>query len=167
MSSKKKKPNKPKKKPPQSWSMFPALHEKVSQAIEDDLLLVTFHGVDDASGCVNEFYTNIMGRFICHNRGCDLSGWSSKKIAVTIRMYPNDRYNARVYHQRCRGCDRLSRPKLDGSYADRIAYRLKKWSGVEMELPPYNGESRGPHHSNLCEGCRNGHCSELGRSEFE
>ena len=147
--------------------MYPALHDKVSRAIEDDQLSFTFHKVDDASGCVNEYDTNIMGRFVCHNAGCDLSGWSSKMIAITIRMYPNDRYNARVYYQRCKGCNCLSRPFLDKSYTERVAYRLKKWSGVEMELPPYDGESRGPHHSNLCEGCRNGHCSELSRRGSE
>merc|ERR1712093_619787 len=89
--------------------------------------------------------------------------WSSKKITITIRMYSGQRYNARVYHQRCRACQALSRPVLDDSYADRVAYRLLKWCGVEQEIPEFAGESKGPHQQELCEGCKAGHCGESSR----
>jgi hypothetical protein len=72
-----------------------------------------------------------------------------------------------VYHQRCQSCSRLSRPFLDGSYSERITYRLKKWSGIEVEQPFYSDESKGPHQSRLCEGCKAGHCSQMkGQGEF-
>lgn len=147
------------------WSMHPALHDKVSRLLEDDNLFFAFHDVDDSVGCTKEFDTNIMGRFVCRNNGCTSNGWSSKKIAMTIRMYNGEMYNARVYHQRCQSCNRLSRPSLDGSYAERIAYRLRKWSGIEVEAPTYSGESKGPHESHLCEGCKAGHCREMNREQ--
>jgi hypothetical protein len=42
----------------------------------------------------------------------------------------------------------LSKPILDDSYVERVAYRLKKWCGVELERPEF------------CEGCKAGHCGE-------
>ena len=54
----------------------------------------------------------------------------------------------------------LSRPILDDSYAERVAYRLKKWCGVELERPEFSGQSKGPHEKKFCEGCKAGHCSE-------
>lgn len=83
-------------------------------------------------------------------------------IAITFRLYPGSRYNARVYHQRCKSCEALSWPKLDYSYADRVAYRIKRWSGVQMETAFYYlQKSKGPHNSRLYEGCKDGHCEEL------
>ncbi|KAB8071783.1 zinc-binding domain-containing protein [Aspergillus leporis] len=115
------------------WSMYPSLHDSNT--------------------------TNIMGRSICRNRVCSSHGWSSNKIAIIIRMYQEAEYNARVYHQRCKSCNSLSRPSLDNSYVGRVAYHLKKWSGVQMDFAHYFGESKGPpHDSDLCGGCRDGHC---------
>jgi hypothetical protein len=49
--------------------------------------------------------------------------------------------------------------KLDGSYAERVVYRLKKWSGIDVEQPFFSDEHNGPHLTALCEGCRNGRCN--------
>lgn len=141
-----------------SWSMYPTSHEAVSTLLDDHNLEFDFHD-DDDSDCDEDYDTNIMGRFRCRNGACRNGKWTSKLIAITIRLYPGEEYNARVYHQRCKGCGTLSKPELDESYAERVAYRLKKWSGVQMERPQYSGQqSRAPHKSNLCEGCKNGHC---------
>jgi hypothetical protein len=105
-----------------------ALPQSVSRLLKEDDLSFTFFATDEDKGSIKEKETNIMGRFKCRNRGCSQAGWASKKIAITIRMYPEQRYNARVYHQRCKSCGGLSQPLLDDSYAERIAYRLK--SGV-------------------------------------
>ena len=102
-------------------------------------------------------------RSICHNHSCESDGWSSKNIAITIRMYDGKKYNARVYQQRCMNCNSLSRPYLDGSYAERVAYRLKKWNGIKVEAPDFSGERKKPHHRDLCEGCKDGHCKQLER----
>jgi len=141
--------------------MYPALHDSVSSLLKEDGLSFIFFAIDEENGSIEEYDTNIMGRFKYKNRGCSQGGWASKKIAITIRMYPEQRYNARVYHQRCKSCRSLSKPSLDDSYAQRIAYRLKKWSGIEMDLPSFTArEAKRPHESAYCEGCKHGHCSE-------
>ena len=141
------------------WSIYPALHNDVSCLLEEEDLHFDFHENDDSEGCVEEWETNIMGHFKCCNRACS-KRWQSKVIATTIRMYPGAQYNARVYNQHCKKCDSLGKPRLDNSYAERVAYRLKIWSGVEMKKPPYSGVSKGPHEIELCEGCKNGHCTQ-------
>ncbi|KAF4636009.1 hypothetical protein G7Y89_g2079 [Cudoniella acicularis] len=120
-----------------SWSMYPALHDSVGRLLEEDDLSFTFFAIDEDKGSIEKYDTNIMGRFKCLNEVCPQTGWASKMIAITIRMYPEQQYNARVYHQRCKSCGSLSQPFPDDSYAKRIAYRLKKWSGIEMDQPFY------------------------------
>jgi Zinc-binding domain len=142
-----------------SWSMYPELHDSVGRLLEENDLSFTFFAIDEDEGSIEEYDTNIMGRFKCLNKACSQPGWGSKMIAITIRMYPEQQYNARVYHQRCKGCGRLSQPFPGDSYAERIAYRLKKWSGIEMDRPSYTDHaSKRPHESALCEGCKHGHC---------
>ena len=143
------------------WSMFRILHAKVSALLEEDDLHFDFCKTDSGKNCSNTYDTNIMGRFECPNVACTSAGWPSKKIAITIRMYPGARYNARVYHQRCKKCKSLGRPYLDSSYEERVAYRLKKWCGIEQDQPSFHGRSKGPHQRELCEGCRDGHCNQL------
>lgn len=139
--------------------MYPALHDKVNSLLEDEDLSFTFFPVDRDEKAIEEYDTNIKGRFGCLNKACSQRGWASNVIAITIRMYSEQRYNARVYHQRCKSCNRLGKPFPDNSYAERVAYRLKKWSGIEMEQPFYAGrDTERPHVSALCEGCRHGHC---------
>ncbi|OAA52016.1 hypothetical protein NOR_00609 [Metarhizium rileyi] len=142
-----------------SWSMFPERHSDVADLLEDDDLYFTFHPADQETGHIKEHDTNVMGHFKCRNPACHQTGWSSKKIAVWIRLYPESRYNARVFHQRCRSCNQLSKPTLDDSYEERIAYRLRKWSDVAVEEPPFDPGNGKPHEKELCEGCKNGHCT--------
>ena len=149
-----------KSKSDRTRSMHQNQHDNVSRLLEEDDLHFDFYEDDDAETCIKDYDTNIMGRFICRNRACNSKGWSSRMIAITIRMYPGAQYNARVYHQRCQRCNRLGEPRLDDSYAERVAYRLKKWCGIEMDRPSYSGESKGPHQSTLCEGCKDGHCTQ-------
>ncbi|KAK3898257.1 zinc-binding domain-containing protein, partial [Staphylotrichum tortipilum] len=75
-------------------------------------------------------------------------------------------YDAVVFKQRCRTCQHLDTMRInENSYIERVAYRLKKWTGVPMETPEYNGEERGPpHESSLCEGCKARCCPMLERS---
>ena len=141
------------------WSLHPKLHDDITQLLDDEGLQMDFLDADDDTGKIRERDSNVMGRFICHNSKCRSGGWSSKKVAITIRMYPRQQYNARVYHQRCRNCGAVGRLVLDtGCYAERVTYWLKKWNGIEVERPLFSGQSRGPHDSRLCEGCRAGHC---------
>lgn len=136
------------------WCMYPGLHADVSRLLEENDLQFSFHDVDDPSTSTRSYNTNIMGRFTCTNTACKSKGWPSKIIAATIRMYPRQKYNARVYFQHCKKCNSSSKPLLDESYAQRVAYRLKKWSGIDMPVPTYSGETDGPHNTALCEGCK-------------
>jgi DNA-directed RNA polymerase subunit RPC12/RpoP len=147
--------------PGDEWSMYPSLHEDVSELLVPDGLLVRFYGVGGFEDCIESYETNIMGQFDCLRRSCAVKRWSSKMIATTIRLYRDKQYNAIVWHQQCRRCKSTGRPILDGTYAERIAYRLKRWFGVEVEVPYYSGQSKGPHQESLCAGCRHGHCRAL------
>ena len=143
-----------------AWSMYPECHDQVASLLEDDGIAMDFYRNDDPQSGVKEYDTTIMGRFRCENPACKSAGWSSKKIAITIRLFQRQKYNARVYHQRCKSCNWISRPTLDNSYAERVVYRLKKWRGIRVETPPRSGGSDRPHQRSLCEGCKNGRCSE-------
>ncbi|KAI0403175.1 zinc-binding domain-containing protein [Xylaria palmicola] len=155
-----KKPSAEKKQPSaeQTSSIYPLKHPEVSFLLENDGLCFTFHDKDDDDGWDRERDSAVMGRFRCHNPKCTTNGWSSKRIPIVVYRYTGQRYNARVYHQRCRNCDRLSKPILDHTYAERVAYWLKKWSGIRMPTPPPPKKTRIPHERELCEGCKAGHC---------
>lgn len=146
-----------------SWSMYPKFHKHVQSELETEDLNFTYHQEDDNKACVKDYDTNVIGRFICRNKSCSSDGWASKVVAVTIRMYPDNEYNARVYHQRCRGCHSVARPILDKQcYAERVAYRLKKWKGKKVEQPFYEKKNTPPHEGKLCEGCKVGRCKQGG-----
>lgn len=144
------------------WSLYPALHADVSRLLQEEDLLFKFHSNDLDESYIHEYDTFVMGQFACRNRGCGAKGWASKKVAITVRMYQGQRYNARVYHQRCKRCKSLSRPKLDNSYAERVSYRIMKWSGIQLDAPFYSRkQGEKPHQSDLCEGCKAGHCTGI------
>lgn len=150
------------RKTTERWSMYQELHDDVSRLLADTDLNFDFHDSDDDINCTKMRNTNIMGHFTCYNSGCRFKGWASRKIAITIRLYPGQKYNARVYHQRCKFCNSLSQPVLDESYAERVTYWIKQWNGVQVEKPPISGVSKGPHNRQLCEGCKAGRCTESG-----
>ncbi|KAI1632368.1 zinc-binding domain-containing protein [Biscogniauxia mediterranea] len=107
-----------------------------------------------------------MGKFKCNNGRCSKDGWSSKKVAITIRGYPGNGYDAIVYNQRCKSCNKLGVLTLDvDSYVERIAYRLKVWAGVSVAQPYYNDGGGPQHEIDLCEGCRHGRC-QAGRGRY-
>ncbi|KAF2007395.1 hypothetical protein P154DRAFT_541563 [Amniculicola lignicola CBS 123094] len=114
--------------------MYPLLYNDVTELLYKDNLFFSFYEKDDDNSCIDDYDMTIM------------AVWSSKQIAITIQRYSKERYNAR----------------LDYSYAERVAYRLKKWSGVQVERPPFSGQSNGPQGSDLCKGCKQGHCSKMG-----
>ncbi|KAK5686895.1 hypothetical protein LTS10_001030 [Elasticomyces elasticus] len=146
------------------FGMRPALHDEVSRLLEAHNLLWEFVELDDSEGSLEEYVTSIKGTFTCTNaRCCSPQTWTSWKVALTIREFSDARYNARVYYQRCRCCKSVCEPELDGTYADRIAYRLKKWSGIAMDPPPHSNPT--PHAAHLCEGCRAGYCNHT--EDFE
>jgi hypothetical protein len=138
-------------------SLQPAFHEEVLHLIHP-VLSMDFFEASGFEDCIEFYDTHIMGRFACTNTACCNRGWSSKLIALTIRLYSGKRYNAVVWHQRCRGCETFGQPTLDDTYAERIAYRLKVWFRIPVEPVDYHAADTEPHEDGLCEGCKNRHC---------
>lgn len=79
--------------------MYPSLHDDVERLLEENDLHFTFHDIDDPDTSTRDYNTNTMSRFACTNKSCKSKDWSSNKIAITIRMYAGQKYNARVYFQ--------------------------------------------------------------------
>ncbi|KAI3322838.1 zinc-binding domain-containing protein [Xylariaceae sp. AK1471] len=148
--------------------MWPSKHDEVFRLLNEDTLRFRFHNQDDENSYIETYDANIMGTFQCHISDCQNIAWS-RQVAITIRMYSGKRYNARVYHQHCLKCYYMSTPTLDDSYAERVAYRLKKWSGIHLDPPPFHQTKEGPpHEKRYCEGCKAGYCLEtkLPRSRY-
>jgi len=138
---------------------FPMLHPDILKAVEGHILPPEFN-MEDA-GFDKKYPTHVMGRFACGNEDCPKKAWFSMKVAIVIRRYPGNRYNAVVFNQRCDSCKRLGTLTLDNdSYVERVAYRLKKWAGVWMAVPEYRGRTGPPHMCALCEGCKRGVCQQ-------
>jgi hypothetical protein len=147
--------------------MFPLLHQDIVNAVSDKIASPEFHtdGGDNAAN--NSYSTHVMGKFKCNNNACFNHGWGSKKVAILIRGYSEGSYNAVVFNQRCKSCQKLGSLILDEeSYIDRVAYRLKKWAGVQMERSYVTSKKGPPHESTLCEGCKRGVCPKTNNWEY-
>ena len=139
---------------------FPGLHINVAMAVSNDIASIRYHGKRSKAIVDREYSTYVMDKFTCVNQACKINGWGSKKIAILIRGYPNNGYDATVYNQRCRSCNRLGILTIDvNSYVDRVAYRLRKWAGsTNLVLQQYFSKNGPPHRQDLCEGCKRGVC---------
>jgi hypothetical protein len=141
--------------------MFPELHPNVADAVSPEISSTWFNDDEFDDEFDKEWFTHIMGRFICNNNFCKKRVWNSRKVPIEIRGYDDNGYSAIVYNQRCKSCDQLGIFELnEQSYIERVAYRLKKWGGVEMEAPPFNRIEGAPHERAYCEGCKRGKCRE-------
>ena len=40
----------------------------------------------------------LLSKFRCDNGGCSNRSWNSKKVVITIRGYPKNRYNAVIFN---------------------------------------------------------------------
>jgi hypothetical protein len=143
--------------------MYPRWNRDVEKAVALSIRFLVFRNNLTTHNVDKEYFTHVMGHFLCANIGCSSSGWGSKKVAIVIKRYPGNQYNAIIYNQRCKHCDVLGSLFLDKqSYIDRVAYRLKKWADVAMDSPPHIESEGPPHKSALCEGCKRGVCREGG-----
>ena len=89
--------------------------------------------------------------------------WRSGKVSIVIRRYQDGSYNAEVFNQRCKACNKLGILDLDQqTYIERVAYRLLKWAEVAVERPRYDSKETPPHRADLCEGCKRGICRDVG-----
>lgn len=140
--------------------MYPSLHEDVLKALSPSInTLPTFNPTTEQHP-TKTWNSHVMGKFRCISTGCSTHSWPSGQVAIVIRKYADNSYNATVYGQRCKECDSLGVLKLDkGIYVTRVAYWLNKWAGVEVEKPPVRGKFTKPHETEYCEGCKNDVCS--------
>ncbi|KAI6080221.1 zinc-binding domain-containing protein [Hypoxylon rubiginosum] len=137
--------------------MFSSLHHDVSKAVSGDISKPWFNKQSNRT-YNNEYPSHVMAKFKCDNSGCS-NRWSSKKVAILIRGFSGNGYNAVVFNQRCQSCNKLGTLTLDEtSYVERVAHRLKKWAGVRVEKQHYVARKGPPHKEELCEGCKSGHC---------
>jgi hypothetical protein len=139
--------------------MFPSLHPTIADAVAHEIPSSWFNERDSELDSNNSWDTNVMGEFRCDNRRCHKSGWGSMKVAIRIRGYPKNGYNAVVYNQRCKSCDTLGNFTLDeASYVERVSYWLKRWAGIQVERPEHDRGAGPPHEAEFCEGGKHGHC---------
>lgn len=144
---------------PKATYTFPWLNERIADAVAPDLPS-TFFNTNKRELHGHEYETNIMGRFICTTPNCAAKGWGSTRVSILIKGFVGNGYHATVFGQRCRQCKNLGLLKMDeDSYVDRVAYRLKKWANIEVTPPPYKEKQGPPHETELCEGCKRGHCT--------
>jgi hypothetical protein len=140
---------------------FPELHPNIADAVSPEISSTWFNSDDDDDDVDDECLTHVMGKFTCTKKTCKKRFWGSKKVSIEIRGYDDNGYSAVVYNQRCKSCNDLGTFELDiPSYVERVAYRLKKWAGVEMKAPPFNEIQGPPHEQAYCEGCKRGKCRE-------
>lgn len=141
-----------------SWSMYPELHDQVADLLVEYDFYLDFHPRDTEHDCSRMYDSSIMGTFKCQNSRCRSKGWTSGSVPITIRQYPWESYNARVYHERCIRCNSISKPELDFTYAQRVADSIKFWRGIRFERKERSETSRAPHEEAYCEGCKVNRC---------
>ncbi|KAL3254940.1 hypothetical protein ABHI18_008614 [Aspergillus niger] len=56
------------------WSLHPKLHNDVTQLLDEEGLKIDFFDADDEEPNIEKRDTNVIGRFIRQNRGCNSSG---------------------------------------------------------------------------------------------
>ncbi|KAK8036735.1 hypothetical protein PG994_015232 [Apiospora phragmitis] len=136
---------------------FPQLHQAV---LDESLELVPPPRFSKKLEMAQRQYkTHVTARFTCDHCAAG-SVWSSGMVGIEIRgSHDNQYYSAIVYNQRCKRCKGLGSMELDeGTYIERVSYRLKKWAGVKVEAPDYSNKATPPHLSDLCEACKLGRC---------
>jgi hypothetical protein len=123
---------------PTTTATFPSLHPAVAAAPPHGLIRpapwFTYAGND--RDAMEAYSTTIMGEFECRNPCCPQTVWASKKIGIRIRRFRCGGYDAVVFKQRCRSCEEIGAVRIDeGSYVERVVYRLRRWAGVSCARP--------------------------------
>lgn len=156
-----KKPRPPPKGESRPFFMFPSRHKEVAMAVSHSMTCTWVRKRVSDQDAIQEYESHVMGNFKCPNTACSPSVWNSKMVAIKIRGYSGNGYNAVVFNQRCKKCDRLGILHLDKeSYIERVAYRIQKWAGVPVKPPLYSQKQGLPHKRELCEGCKRGVCRQ-------
>ena len=62
------------------------------------------HKHDSDEGSHKTYLTHVMGKFKYNNKACTKGGRGSEMVAISIRRYSMDGYNAVVFNQHCMVC---------------------------------------------------------------
>ena len=115
-------------------SMFPLFHHAVVNAISDELTWTWFHKGDSNDNYNNNYSTHVMASSNAPTIPGSIHSWHCKKMAILIRGYPGNGYNAPVHNQPRRTRNRLGRIcDNEKSYVDRVAYRLDGTAILSLE----------------------------------
>lgn len=146
---------------PQEAYFLPDLHHLVATAVGSYIPSIRWNAREPIYGhCHKETY--VSGRFVCLQPDCGHS-WRSNMICLTIWALPQVDYYTIIEGQRCERCQKVGSLMMDEDvYAERVAYYLKKWAGVEVGPEPFAVGVPRSHRKDLCVGCRNGHCRNHG-----
>ncbi|QPC74683.1 hypothetical protein HYE68_005435 [Fusarium pseudograminearum] len=140
-------------------SMYPTLHEYIVRALGKKLKY-SFRDHNTKVDIKRQSDTTVIGKFECRRPNGHRHKWNSNCIAITIREYRDRSYNVLVYHQRCSKCLRPTRAEVDKHlYAERVAFYLKRWNGVKAKRVERHVSPNGDHMEKLCQGCKEGHCT--------
>ena len=162
----KKKFSKPKGETRTSF-IFPLLHQNVVNAISHKITSTRFHKKDSNRDFNNKYSTYVMGKFKCNNNACSTGGQGSKKVAILIKEYPRNGYNAIVFNQHCKSCNQLSTLTLDKKlYINQVTYRLKKQAGILIKQQYYASKEGLPHERDLCKGYKRGVYQQINNWEY-
>ena len=159
------------KQPPTTTEMFPSLHKNIESALSSDGTTIKpkpwFNPTERDDARIQHRETYIMGKFRCRNPQCEQSGWGSKKIFTVIQRFPKGGYNARVFKQSCRECDKIGKMEInEKTYIERVTFWLKRWAGIPMDEEDHTGEPGPPHEEDYCEACKLGYCQRGRRSKW-
>ena len=93
-----------------TFFMFPWLHNRVSHAVSKKFGPISLNKKAIGPILFNEkgrdkdanktYSTHVMGRFECKNESCNTKVWTSKMVAIVIRRFTEQKYNAVVFNQR-------------------------------------------------------------------
>lgn len=148
--------------------MFASLHKDIVDAASHSIDSIWFCESDSNRGAINIYTTHVMGKFRCPTKTCRTNSWASRKVAILIRGFAENGYNAVVFNQRCKACNKLGDLTLDEkSYIDRVAYRVQKWAGIPMHQQYYARQRGKPHEREFCEGCKRGVCRQTNDYEYD
>lgn len=138
------------------------MHKEIQSHLDEDDLQFTFCDCIDGEKHCEKIQTSIVASFECKNKLCRRGKWGSRKVNIKIRMYRENRYTVKVYHQHCMRCGVIALPILEGNftgnYAGRVSFWLKTWSGIDVKQPDEELWPPMEHKDKLCEGCLNGTC---------
>lgn len=139
---------------------FQRLHARIFADIRQDIPNL-WHNHRGTGRWIEGHSTHVMGTFRCVTKRWRNRRWTSGHVAIHIRGYENNGYDAVVFNQRCDNCKQLGIFTLDDdTYVQRIVYRVKKWAGLDPGHAPYDDKHGPPHRKDLCEGCKAGYCTK-------